>query len=76
MAKETVKEEVKEEKPKLIKVRSLLPAKKDGGNPVALWERDTAHPDGEAFIAGDTPVEVAETGAVLKAISDKKIEKV
>jgi hypothetical protein len=31
---------------------------------VALWEPDTDHPDGEAFVAGKVPAEVALTSEV------------
>lgn len=61
---------------KYITVRSKLKQQEDGGNPVALYEQDPRHPKGEVFIAGKTPVRVAETSAVLKAISDGKLEKV
>jgi hypothetical protein len=35
---------------------------------VALWERDARHPGGEAYIAGDTPVEVACTERVAEKL--------
>jgi hypothetical protein len=57
-------------------VKSALPVAKDGGSVVALWEVDDAHPGGQAFIAGDRPVEVANTAGVESALRDKKIEKV
>jgi hypothetical protein len=60
--------------PKLIWVRSLLPIEADGGSRVALFEQNDAHPDGEAFVAGETPVQVAQTGAVLKALANGQIE--
>ncbi len=40
------------------------------GNRVALWERDAAHPDGEAFVAGDTVASVARTPAVVARLQD------
>lgn len=64
---------------KLIWVKSCL---KPSGNdpqaagPVALWEKDPAHPDGEVFVAGDKPVQVAMTSAVEEAINTKRLEKV
>lgn len=58
----------------LIKVRSKIPTKKDGTNEVVVWDRDDAHPDGEAFIAGPTVVEVAPTAAITSAIHAGKIE--
>lgn len=65
-----------EEKLKTIKVRSLLPPKKDGGAQVALYEVDPNHPDGEVYIAGKGTFEVAETSAVNRALADGKLEKV
>lgn len=63
-----------------IWVRSALPPavnretqKEDGSHPVALWERDDAHPEGEVFIAGPAPVECARTGAVMAAMREGKI---
>jgi hypothetical protein len=38
--------------------------KPDMADPVALWEKDERHPGGEAYIAGDTPVQVACTERV------------
>lgn len=38
------------------------------GDRVALWERDPAHPGGEAFVAGPALVQVAPTPAVLAGI--------
>jgi hypothetical protein len=35
---------------------------------VALWERHEAHPNGEVFIAGDQPVQVARTPRVLEKL--------
>lgn len=62
--------------PSYIKVKSNLPAKKDGGSQVALYEVNPAHPDGEVFIAGETVVEVAETSEVNRAIAEKRLVKV
>jgi hypothetical protein len=39
-------------------------------NRVALWEKHPNHPDGEAWVAGDTVVRVAQTSAVLKGLKD------
>ena len=60
----------------LITVKSNLKPTGDGGHPTALWDVDPAHPNGEAFIAGPEPVQVAETGAVLAALHDRRIVKV
>ena len=53
-----------------VRVKSNLP-----NDQVVLWERDPAHPDGEAYIAGDTTVVVAETPAVSRLLAEKKIVK-
>jgi hypothetical protein len=63
-------------KPKLIKVRSTLPVKKDGGAQVALYEVDSNHPNGEVYIAGEGVHEVAETSGVNRAITEGKLVKV
>jgi len=57
-----------------ITVKSKLPADASGGFPVALWERDAAHPDGEVFIAGTEVVKAAPTAGVTAAIHAGKIE--
>jgi hypothetical protein len=61
--------------PERIFVKSTLPVRKDGGSPVAFTETNTAHPNGEAFVAGKKPVEVASTAAVLAALREGRIEK-
>lgn len=61
---------------KTFHVRSTLPVGEDGGNSIALWERDPAHPNGEVWIAGPDAVEVGDTAAVQQAITDGKLEKV
>lgn len=60
----------------LIKVKSTLGQRRDGGWPLAFFERDAAHPQGEAFIAGPDAVEVAETPAVLLALGNGQLERV
>ncbi len=35
---------------------------------VVLFERDPAHPGGEAFVGGSTPAEVARTGSVERLL--------
>lgn len=35
-----------------------------------LWERDAAHPGGEAFVAGATPAYVGRTGAIEGLLRD------
>lgn len=59
---------------KRIFVRSTLPVRRDGGSPVAFTEVHPDHPNGEAFVAGRKPVEVADTDAVRIAIREGKIE--
>lgn len=41
----------------------------DGGAPVAYWARDKAHPDGEVFVSGLRPKEVALTVEVEKLLA-------
>jgi len=76
MADKDVKAKTEEDEPeakskvKFTTVRSSIPAKPDSGNPVALYERNAAHPGGEAFVAGDKPVKVAVTAEVSRLIRD------
>lgn len=60
----------------LVKVRSTLESKPDGGNPVALREVNPAHPGGECFIAGPKVVEVALTGEVKAKLREGVLEEV
>lgn len=39
-------------------------------NRVVLWERDAAHPGGEAFVASSAPAEVGKTGAVERLMRE------
>ena len=66
-----------------VKVNAANPNMKgaDGTLKVGLWEVDLQHPEGpegshEVYVAGDEPVEVAATGAVLEALRDERIVKV
>ena len=61
---------------KTIWVKSTLPVQPDGGSEVAFYEQDAAHPNGQAWVAGPEPVEVAETGEVQAAIAAGRLEKV
>lgn len=63
------------QKPKTIIVKSTLKINEDGSSKVALWEKDARHPGGEAYIAGDKPVEVGETAQVSKLLRDGVIVK-
>lgn len=47
-----------------------------GENQVLLYEQDSRHPTGEAFIAGPIPVQVADTAAVSRLLKDGDIEEV
>jgi hypothetical protein len=49
-----------------------------GNNRVALWERDDAHPGGEAWVAGKgkAPVQVGETALVRRLIGDRQLVEV
>lgn len=42
---------------------------------VCLWDRHPDHPDGEAFVAGDTAALVAQTPAVVTALGQGRIVK-
>jgi hypothetical protein len=37
---------------------------------VVLWERDPAHPGGEAFVASGAPAKVAKTGEVARLLRE------
>jgi hypothetical protein len=47
-----------------------------GEHEVLLFEKDSVHPNGEAFIAGPIPVQVGESREVARLLKDKDIEKV
>lgn len=57
-----------------ITVKSTLKQGADGGWPVALAEKNEAHPDGEVFIADDKTHEVAYTAGVTQAITNGTLE--
>lgn len=59
---------------KLIVVKSLLPKNKDGSWPLAVHEKDDAHPDGEIYVKGEKEFKVAPTSAVTAAIQSKKLK--
>ncbi len=58
---------------KKVFVRSNFVPDADGGNVVALYENHAAHPSGEVYVAGSTPVEVALTERVAEALKDGQI---
>lgn len=58
----------------IITVTSTLPAKADGGYPIALYETHPEHPNGEAYVAGPKEVQVARTPAVHRLISEGTLE--
>ncbi len=59
-----------------ILVKSTLPSQPDGGDKVVLFEIDDRHPGGEAFVAGDKPVEVFPTPRVTALIREEKLVEV
>lgn len=58
-----------------IWVVSNLSKNKDGGHPLALFEQNDDHPTGEAFVSGDTAVQVGMTSAVMEKLNKKVIRK-
>jgi hypothetical protein len=66
----------KSEEAKQIYVVSTLAAKPDGGHQVALFEIDSAHPGGQAYVAGPVPVKVAPTAEVSRAIHENRMREV
>lgn len=46
----------------------------EGDHQVLLFEKDPAHPNGEAFIAGPRPVLVGDTAEVSRLLKDGSIE--
>lgn len=54
-----------------ITVKSTLP-----DNRLALHERHDEHPGGEAFVYGDTPVDVARTPLVQRRLADEWLVRV
>lgn len=56
-------------------VSALPPAPGDafGGAPTALFEIDRQHPGGQAFVAGERPVEVAYTPGVVAALRGERL---
>ena len=59
----------------IITVRSTLKPKGDGDQ-VVLYEKDSDHPEGEAYIAGPAPVQVALTPKVKALLRAGKLEEV
>ena len=58
---------------RLIRVKSGLPIKPNGGDEVVLFERDARHPGGEAYVAGATEVEVFPTALVISLLRDERL---
>jgi hypothetical protein len=54
-------------------VKSNFKSFDDDGAILAFYERDEAHPSGEAFVAGNTPTLVALTSETVKALNEGKI---
>ncbi len=61
---------------KQIFVRSNYKQNADSGDVVAFSERDEQHPNGEAFIAGNSPVEVTLTENLVAALNAGEIVEV
>lgn len=59
----------------LVKVKSTLGKKPDGGFPLAFYERNEDHPDGEAYIADDQVHAIAPTSAAMQALHAGTIKK-
>lgn len=59
-----------------IFVKSTLQPTKDGGEVVALFDRDDRHPGGECFIAGPGVHEVFPSAQVSAAIAAGKLVQV
>lgn len=59
----------------IITVRSTLKPKGDG-HQVVLYEKNSDHPEGEAYIAGPDPVQVALTPKVKTLLRAGKLEEV
>ena len=64
-------EEAEPVKKMVVKAAGKLAKKRpDGGYPVALWERDPSHPDGEIWISGPGEVEVGVTPEVSRLLRE------
>lgn len=62
---------------RLIVVKSnLAPEPPDNADAVALWERNEAHPDGEIYISGPQPVQVALTARVAEGLNEGRLVEV
>lgn len=61
---------------KKVFIKSNLPDAKDGSHPLALWEKNENHPEGEIWVAGDVVVEAALTPEVIAAIRNEKVVEV
>jgi hypothetical protein len=64
-----------EETPRHFYVCSTRAANRDGSHDTVLFERDAAHPDGEAYVAGPTPVPVGDTGEVSRLLREGVLRK-
>jgi hypothetical protein len=74
---ETAKPAAKKAEPaEHMRVKSGLKVAPDGGMPVAFWEVDEDHPEGEVFVSGPGEFTVARTPGVLGAIAAKRLVEV
>lgn len=56
-----------------IRVKGAVKPNADGGAVVVLFERDSQHPGGEAYIAGQDEAEVYPTPKVVSLLRDGKL---
>jgi hypothetical protein len=54
----------------------MLHLEEGKGNPVALWEKHPAHPNGEVFVSGNRPVRVARTERVVEKLRAEELVEV
>lgn len=59
---------------KTLWVKTAMPIAPDGGSEIAFYERDDAHPGGQAWVASDKPVEVGDTDTVRDAIRAGRLQ--
>ena len=62
-----------QENPDLVKDEHIWVLSNRKDNRVVLWERDAAHPGGEAYIAGSAPAPVGKTGEVARLLREGQL---
>lgn len=65
-----------DENTELINVKSTGAQNKDKSWPVAFFEKDERHPEGQAFIGDGKVHQVANTRGVAMAVKDGKLKQV